>query len=93
VKDLSVTDNGDGTITVRLALTGIAEFVRSDDGTRLIMDLGRVVFATVLDYNGTPTDVEDDIFISQQIESVSGPHPDSDSDGELFCATLVPALT
>jgi hypothetical protein len=52
-----------------------------------------VVFATVLDYNDTPTDVEDDEFISQTIESISGPHPDLESEGELFCEVVVPALT
>jgi len=93
VKDVSVTDNGDGTITVRTALNGIAEFLRSDDGTRLLMDVGRVVFVAVLDYNGTPTDVDDDELVSFEVESVSGPHPDLDSDGESFCETLVAALT
>jgi hypothetical protein len=93
VKDLTVVDNGDGTITVRTAVTGIPEEVRLSDGTVAIRDVGRVVFATVLNYNGTPTDVEDDEFISQTIESISGPHPDLESDGELFCEVVVPALT
>jgi hypothetical protein len=53
-----VTDNGDGTITVRTAVTGIPEQVTLPDGTVAYKDVGRVVFATVLDYNGirpTPT--------------------------------------
>jgi hypothetical protein len=54
-------------------MTGIPEEVRLSDGTVAIRDVGRVVFATVLDYSGTPTDVEDDVFISQTIESISGP--------------------
>ncbi len=93
VKDLTVVDNGDGTITVRTAFTGIPEEVRLPDGTVAIKDVGRVVFATVLDYNGTPTDVDDDVFISQSIESISGPHPDLESDFTLFCEVVVPALT
>jgi hypothetical protein len=93
VKDLTVVDNGDGTITVRTAVTGIAEAVRLSDGTVAIRDVGRVVFATVLDYNDTPTITEDDEFISETIESISGPHPDLESDGELFCEVVVPALT
>jgi hypothetical protein len=93
VKDLTVVDNGDGTITVRTAVTGIPEEVRLSDGTVAIRDVGRVVFATVLDYNGTPTNVEDDEFISETIESISGPHPDLESDFELFCEVVVPALT
>jgi hypothetical protein len=93
VKDLTVVDNGDGTITVRTAVTGIPEEVRLSDGTVAIKDVGRVVFATVLDYNGTPTNVDDDVFISQSIESISGPHPDLESDFTLFCEVVVPALT
>jgi hypothetical protein len=93
VKDLTVVDNGDGTITVRTAVTGIPEEIRLPDGTVAIRDVGRVVFATVLDYNGTPTNTEDDEFISQTIESISGPHPDLESDFELFCEVVVPALT
>jgi hypothetical protein len=92
-KDLTVVDNGDGTITVRTAVTGVAEAIRLSDGTVAIRDVGRVVFATVLDYNDTPTDTEDDEFISQTIESISGPHPDLESDFELFCEVVVPALT
>jgi hypothetical protein len=93
VKDLTVVDNGDGTITVRTAVTGIPEEIRLSDGTVASRDVGRVVFATVLDYSGTPTDVEDDVFISETIESISGPHPDLESDFELFCEVVVPALT
>jgi hypothetical protein len=91
-RDLSVTDNGDGTITVRTAVTGMPEAIASD-GRVLTRDSGRVVFATVLDFNDTPTDVDDDVFISQSVESVSGPHPELDSDFELFCEVVVPALT
>jgi hypothetical protein len=93
VKDLTVVDNGDGTITVRTAFAGIPEEVRLSDGTVAIRDVGRVVFATVLDYNDTPTDTSDDEFISQTIESISGPHPELESDFELFCEVVVPALT
>jgi hypothetical protein len=57
------------------------------------MDVGRVVFVTVIDYNGTPTDTSDDEFVCQEIESISGPHPNPDSNGELFCATFLPAVT
>ena len=93
VKDLTVVDNGDGTITVRTAVTGVPSEVRLSDGTVAFKDVGRVVFASVIDYNGTPTDVEDDVFISQTIESVSGPHPELESGFTLFCEVVAPALT
>jgi hypothetical protein len=92
-KDLTVVDNGDGTITVRTAVTGIPDEIRLADGTVVLKDVGRVVFVTVLDYNGTPTDTDDDEFISRTIESISGPHPELESEFELFCEVVVSALT
>ena len=92
-KDLSVTDNGNGTITVRTAITGIPEQVTLPDGTVAYKDVGRVVFATVLDYNGTPANTNDDVFSSQSVESVAGPHPQLDSDFTLFCPSVVEGLT
>jgi hypothetical protein len=92
-KDLSVVDNGDGTITVRTAVTGIPLEVTLSDGTVAIKDVGRIVFVTVIDYNGTPTDTEDDVFLSQTIESISGPHPEAESGFTLVCEVAVPALT
>ena len=92
-KDLTVTDNGDGTITLRTALTGLPEQITLSDGTVALRDAGRVIFATVLDYNGTPTNVDDDVLISEEIESISGPHPAIGSGFELFCAAALSALT
>jgi hypothetical protein len=92
-KDLTVVDNGDGTITVRWAVTGLAEAIVSSDGTVATRDVGRVVFATVLDYGGTPTDTSDDEFLSEGVESVSGPHPQLESGFTLFCQVLVAGLT
>lgn len=92
-KDLSVTDNGDGTITVVSQTTGVPEEITLDDGTVAVKDVGRIVFSTVLDYNGTPADAEDDIFISQEIVSISGPHPEAESDFTLFCPIVVDGLT
>ena len=92
-KDLTVVDNGDGTITLRTAVTGVPEKIRLADGSTATMDAGRVVFVSVLDYNGTPTNTDDDEEISSSIESISGPHPDLESDFALFCQVVVPALT
>jgi hypothetical protein len=92
-KDLSVVDNEDGTITVRTAVTGVPLEVTLSDGTVAIKDVGRIVFATVINYNGTPTDTEDDVFLSQTIESISGPHPEAESGFTLVCEVAVPALT
>lgn len=92
-KDLTVVDNGDGTITLRTAVTGVPEKITLSNGKPITMDVGRVVFVSVIDYNGTPTNTDDDVLISQSVESISGPHPDLQSDFTLFCQVVVPALT
>jgi len=92
-KDLSVTDNGDGTITVRTATTGLPEKQVLPDGTIVSMDVGRLVLASVLDYNGTPTNADDDILLSETLVFQAGPHPDFDSNFELFCDNLNTYLT
>jgi hypothetical protein len=64
------------------------------DGTlTLTMDVGRIVFVNLIDYNGTPTNVDDDVFLSSDVESLSGPHPDFESDFELFCSVVIAGLT
>jgi hypothetical protein len=92
-KDLTVVDNGDGTITLRTAITGVPEKLTLSDGQTVTMDVGRVVFVSVINYNGTPTDTSDDVTISQDVESISGPHPDLQSDFTLFCQVVVAGLT
>ena len=92
-KDLTATDNGDGTLTVRTAVTGLPEALTLSDGTVVVRDRGRLVFRTIVDFNGTPTDVDDDIFISSEIESAAGPHPDLESDFTILCSTVIAALT
>jgi hypothetical protein len=92
-KDLTAIDNGDGTITVTTQTTGVPEILTTPDGAIVNMDVGRIVTATVIDYNGTPTNVDDDINLSQTLLSQSGPHPDLDSDFTLFCENVTAALT
>ena len=92
-KDLTVVDNGDGTITLRTAVTGVPEKLILSNGQTVTMDVGRVVFVSVINYNGTPTDTSDDVLISQSIESISGPHPELQSGFTLFCQVVVAALT
>lgn len=92
-KDLTVVDNGDGTITLRTAITGVPEKITLSNGKPITMDVGRLVIVSVIDYNGTPTNADDDVTISQSVESISGPHPELQSDFTLFCQVVVPALT
>jgi hypothetical protein len=92
-RQASAVDNGDGTITLRRAVTGVSEAVRLSDGTLAFRDVGRLVHVTVIDYHGTLTDTSDDEVLSDSIEFVAGPHPDLESGRTLFCEVVVPALT
>jgi hypothetical protein len=92
-RDATVVDNGDGTITLRTAVAGVQQAIRLPDGTVASRDVGRIVYVTMIDYNGTPTDTSDDEVLSESIESISGPHPELESDFTLFCEVVVPALT
>jgi hypothetical protein len=89
-KDLRLVDNGDGTITLTTQITGRPELLTTTDGGLVNIDVGRIVIVSVLDYNGTPTDVNDDVELSQTAMSESGPHPDLDSNFTLFARTSSP---
>jgi hypothetical protein len=58
-KDLLVTDNGDGTLTILVLVAG-RQFAYGPDGTRLFLDAGTFRFEFVVDHGGTPTDPFDD---------------------------------
>jgi hypothetical protein len=92
-RDISVTLNLDGTVTIITATTGLPEKLLLPDGTVLNTDVGRIVFEVIIDINDTPLVFEDDEFISQTIVSISGPHPDAESDFALFCELVLDALT
>lgn len=61
VKDLQVTDNGDGTLTVLMQDAGSLRITASD-GQRLMV-AGNARFGIVFDHAGTPSDPADDVFL------------------------------
>lgn len=61
-KDLSVTDNGDGTLTIE-AISAGRQQVFGPDGERLFIDAGQTAFSVLIDDAGTPTDPSDDEFL------------------------------
>ena len=62
IKDQEVTDNGDGTLTIRVMATG-SNKIFGPDGKLLINDPGQIQFEILIDHGGTPTDPSDDEFI------------------------------
>jgi hypothetical protein len=84
-KDLRVTDNGDGTLTILRLITGPTA-VYGPDGKALARNPGQVRFEFLVDHGGTPTDPSDDEFIEERLVKGSTGRTDD------FCAAVVPVL-
>jgi hypothetical protein len=85
-KDIRVTDNGDGTLTILILSTGNA-VLYGPDGKAIARNPGQTRIELVVDHGGTPTDPEDDEEISFEIVKGSTGRTDD------FCAAAVPILT
>jgi hypothetical protein len=86
-KDLRVTDNGDGTLTVLILGTGNA-VLYGEDGKVIARDPGQVRFEILVDHGGTPTDPSDDEFLE-----FLGVVKESTGRNDNFCEFAVPLLT
>jgi hypothetical protein len=73
-RDLTVTDNGDGTITETYALTGVL-FFRDGDHHLLNMRAGKIIYSDTYDEEGN--------LVSFTYDIVGGPHPFA--EGGIFC--------
>ena len=78
-----ISGDPEGVHVEEATVKGLPEMWKLEHGRRLIRDAGYVVVRTTFD---------GDEFVSQEVLVNKGPHPDLDSDFELFCETLVPAL-
>jgi hypothetical protein len=85
-KDLRVTDNGDGTLTILALQTGNDVFY-GPDGNVIGRDPGQIRLEILVDHSGTPTDPSDDEFLAEEL--VKGSTGRSDD----FCEAAVPALS
>jgi hypothetical protein len=86
-KDLRVTDNGDGTVTILVLATGNA-VVRGPDGKAIARNPGQIRFEALVDNGGTPTDPSDDEFLDV-LRDVKGSTGRTDD----FCEAVVPVLS
>jgi len=86
-KDLRVTDNGDGTVTILVLATGNA-VVRGPDGKAIARNPGQIRFEALVDNGGTPTDPSDDEFLD-----VLGDVKGSTGRTDDFCEAVVPVLS
>jgi hypothetical protein len=85
-KDLKVTDNGDGTLTVLLISTGNAT-IYDASGRAIGRNPGQTRTEFLVDHGGTPEDPADDVLISEEVVK------DSTGRSDDFCEVVVPALT
>jgi hypothetical protein len=85
-KDLEVTDNGDGTLTLLTLLRG-NDVLYGADGKAIGRNPGQSRYEILIDHGGTPNDPSDDEVIDfQRVKGSTGRTDD-------FCAAAVPALT
>ena len=86
-KDLKVTDNGDGTLTLLVLTTGNA-VLYGPDGKAIARNPGQTRFEILVDHAGTPTDPSDDEFVK-----FLGVVKESTGRNDDFCEAAVPVLT
>jgi hypothetical protein len=84
-KDLKVTDNGDGTLTVLGLSTGVVKNY-GPDGKLLFIDSGQIRVELLIDHGGTPTDPEDDVILDETVVRPSTGR--NDTEGRDFCEDL-----
>ena len=86
-KDLKVTDNGDGTLTILVLSTG-NDVIYGPDGKAIARNPGQVRIEILIDDAGTPADPFDDEFIAElgQVKGSTGRNDD-------LCAAMVAAIS
>jgi hypothetical protein len=83
-RDVHVTDNGDGTVTLEAVSAGISKYY-DDAGERLFIDAGRLGYSIIIDTGGTPEDPDDDEFVAFLGDELSGRFDTAERD---FCTDL-----
>ena len=85
-KDLRVTDNGDGTLTVLILATGNA-VLYGENGKAIARNPGQIRIELLIDHGGTPNDPSDDVILAEELVK------DSTGRSDDFCEAAVAALT
>ena len=85
-KDLRVTDNGDGTLTILVLSTGNS-VLYGEDGQVIARNPGQIRFEFMVDHGGTPADPRDDEFVAF-LGDVKGSTGRTDD----YCEAAVPIL-
>jgi hypothetical protein len=80
---VNISGDPEGDHVQQVTVAGLPELWKLPHGRVLIRDAGYVVLVQT---------IEDGEVVDNEVLINKGPHPDLDSDFELFCETLVPAL-
>ena len=86
-KDLRVTNNGDGTLTILVLATGNS-VVYDESGKAIARNPGQVRYKILIDHGGTPKDPSDDEFLE-----FLGIVKESTGRTDDFCAAVVPEIS
>jgi hypothetical protein len=81
--NILVSGDPEGVHTELITVKGLPEKLQLPHGAVLLRDAGIIAFVAAFD---------GDEFISQETVVVKGPHPEADSDFELFCEITTEAL-
>jgi hypothetical protein len=87
-RDHTIVDNGDGTITITTFASGGSRYYDTD-GNFVLKDPGQFRFSVDIDYNGTPGDPDDDVYVDGSFQVVRPSTGNSDFSNRDFCADLV----
>jgi hypothetical protein len=87
-RDHTITDNGDGTITITTFASGGSRFYDAE-GHLVLKDPGQTRWAVDIDYHGTPSDPSDDVEVPGSFRIVRSSTGHSDLSDHDFCADLV----
>lgn len=83
-RDQVVTDNGDGTLTIQVQVSGPSRYYAN--GALTFVDTGMLRFSIVIDHSGTPTDPDDDEFVAfLGVDKEAGLRQ---TEGRDFCADI-----
>jgi hypothetical protein len=85
ISGTAVVDEQAGTITFFTTFKGLPEKIQTANGSVLLRDAGVITFVETFD-------LETEELISSDV-IIKGPHPEADSDFELFCEVMTDALT
>ena len=86
-QDHTVTDNGDGTITIEQYAAGGSRYY-DQFGKLVLLDPGSIRFAFEIDLNGTPADFTDDFMVDDSFRVIRESTGRTDTTGD-FCEDLV----